>query len=219
MSPQGGSAPQPGAEGGGAAETGAQASAPPERPRRRLWLVALPLVLFLALAGLFFSRLETGGDPSRIPSALVGRPAPVVALPALDGLKRADGTSVPGVDIAALAGKPTLVNVWASWCGPCREEHPLLMQLAKDGRINLVGINYKDAPENARRFLGQYGLPYQAVGVDPKGRAAIEWGVYGVPETFLLSKDGTIMHKFVGPLTPDAVANTLLPLLARLTAN
>lgn len=185
-------------------------------PRRRLWLVALPLVLFLALAGLFLSRLETGGDPSRIPSALVGRPAPVATLPPLEGLKGPGGVPLPGIDIAALAGKPALVNVWASWCAPCREEHPILMQLAKDPRFALVGINYKDAPENARRFLGQYGLPYAAVGVDPKGRAAIDWGVYGVPETFVLAKDGTIAHKFVGPLTPEAVATTLLPLMARL---
>lgn len=191
----------------------------PARPRRRLWLVALPLVLFLALAGLFFSRLETGGDPSRIPSALVGKAAPRIALPPLDGLKGPGGTPLPGIDLAALAGKPTLVNVWASWCGPCRDEHPVLMQLAKDGRFNLVGINYKDAPENARRFLGQYGLPYQAVGVDPKGRAAIDWGVYGVPETFVVAKDGTIAHKFVGPLTPEAVTTKLLPLIARLSEN
>ncbi|MFG1370889.1 DsbE family thiol:disulfide interchange protein [Xanthobacter oligotrophicus] len=189
------------------------------RPRRRLWLVALPLVLFLALAGLFFSRLETGGDPSRIPSALVGKAAPKAALPPLDGLKGPGGAPLPGIDLAALAGKPTLVNVWASWCGPCRDEHPVLMQLAKDGRFNLVGINYKDAPENARRFLGQYGLPYQAVGVDPKGRAAIDWGVYGVPETFVVAKDGTIVHKFVGPLTPEAVNTTLLPLIARLSGS
>ena len=188
------------------------------RGGRRLWLVALPLVLFLALAGLFLSRLETGGDPSRIPSALVGKAAPTIALPPLEGLKGPGGAPLPGIDLAALAGKPTLVNVWASWCGPCRDEHPVLMQLAKDGRFNLVGINYKDAPENARRFLGQYGLPYQAVGVDPKGRAAIEWGVYGVPETFVVARDGTIAHKFVGPLTPEVVNGTLLPLIARLSS-
>ncbi|MFS8037229.1 DsbE family thiol:disulfide interchange protein [Xanthobacter sp. AM11] len=193
--------------------------APAQRPRRRLWLVALPLVIFLALAGLFFSRLETGGDPSRVPSPLVGRPAPVVSLPPLEGLKLADGTAVPGIDTAALAGKPALVNVWASWCVPCRDEHPILMQLAKDGRFTLVGINYKDAPDNARRFLGQYGMPFAAVGVDGKGRAAIDWGVYGVPETFVLARDGTIVHKFVGPLTPEAVSGTLLPLMARLSGN
>lgn len=189
----------------------------PARPRRRLWLVALPLVVFLALAGLFFSRLESGNDPSRIPSALVNKPAPAITLAPLPGLKGPDGAPLPGIDLPALAGKPALVNVWASWCGPCREEHPILMQLAKDPRFSLVGINYKDAPDNARRFLGQYGLPYKAVGVDPNGRAAIEWGVYGVPETFVLSKDGIIVHKFVGPLTPEAVSGTLLPLMARLS--
>lgn len=197
----------------------AEPELPVAAPRRRAWLVALPLVLFLGLAALFFSRLETGGDPSRIPSALVGKAAPTIPLPPLEGLKAPDGAQMPGIDIAALGGKPALVNVWASWCAPCREEHPVLMQLAKDGRFALVGINYKDAPENARRFLGQYGLPYHAVGVDPKGRAAIEWGVYGVPETFVLAKDGTIAHKFVGPLTPEVVTGTLLPLIARLSGN
>jgi cytochrome c biogenesis protein CcmG/thiol:disulfide interchange protein DsbE len=186
-------------------------------PRRRAWLVLLPLVIFLALAGLFLTRLETGGDPSRVPSVLVGRKAPAMTLPALPDLRKA-GVSVPGIDTAALAGKPTLVNVWASWCGPCREEHPLLMKLAQDPRLSLVGLNYKDAPENARRFLGQYGMPYEAVGVDPNGRAAIEWGVYGVPETFVLAKDGTIAHKFVGPLTPEAVTTTLQPLIEKLAA-
>jgi len=194
----------------------------PEMPRRaaakrRTWLVLLPLVIFLALAALFFSRLETGGDPSRVPSALVGRPAPQVTLEPLEGLNRA-GVPVPGFDVAGLKGKPTLVNVWASWCAPCREEHPLLMQLAQDPRFRLVGLNYKDAPENARRFLGQYGLPYAAVGVDPRGRAAIDWGVYGVPETFVLDRNGLIVHKFVGPLTEQAVTGTLLPLIEKLSA-
>ncbi|MFG1393871.1 DsbE family thiol:disulfide interchange protein [Xanthobacter agilis] len=187
------------------------------KPRRRLWLVALPLVLFLALAALFFSRLETGGDPSRIPSALVGRPAPQVVLEPLPGLNRGS-EPVPGFDVAQLKGKPTLVNVWASWCAPCREEHPLLMRIAQDPRVHLVGLNYKDAPDNARRFLGQNGLPYAAVGVDPKGRAAIDWGVYGVPETFVLDRDGMIVHKFVGPLTQETVNTTLLPLIAKLSA-
>ncbi len=189
----------------------------PAAPRRRWWLVAMPLVIFLALAALFLSRLEHGGDPSRVPSALIGRKVPDTVLPPLDGLMRA-GAPVPGIDSATFAGKPTLVNIWASWCVPCREEHPLLMQLAQDKRFNLVGLNYKDQPENARRFLGEFGLPYAAVGVDPKGRAAIEWGVYGVPETFVVAKDGTIAHKFVGPLTPDAIKNTLEPLIAKLSA-
>lgn len=193
------------------------ADAAPRAPRRRLWLVALPLVVFLGLAALFLSRLENGGDPSRVPSALIGRKAPATVLAPLEGLVRA-GVPVPGLDTATFADKPTLVNVWASWCVPCREEHPVLMKLGQDPRIRLVGLNYKDQPENARRFLGQFGLPFSAVGVDPKGRSAIEWGVYGVPETFVLAKDGTVAQKFVGPLTPERVATELDPLIAKLSA-
>lgn len=187
------------------------------KPARRLnWLIVLPLALFAALAGLFLVRLFAG-DPSRIPSALIGRPAPLAQLPPLPGLNR-DGQPVPGLDVAALKGKVVLVNVWASWCAPCREEHPLLMALARDPRLQVVGINYKDAPDNARRFLGQNGLPFSAVGVDPNGRAAIDWGVYGVPESFLLAPDGTIAHKFVGPLSEASVKDTLLPLVQKLSA-
>jgi cytochrome c biogenesis protein CcmG/thiol:disulfide interchange protein DsbE len=163
--------------------------------------VALPLVLFAALAALFLLRLH-GGDPSKIPSALIGRPAPQTALPALEGLVR-DGTQVPGLDPAAFKGKVSLVNVWASWCVPCHDEAPLLTDLAKDDRLQLVGINYKDAPDNARRFLGRYGNPFGIVGVDANGRAAIEWGVYGVPETFIVGREGTIVYKMVGPVTPE----------------
>lgn len=190
---------------------------PPAPRRRRLWVLAVPLVVFMGLAALFFSQLVSGNDPSKLPSALVGRAAPAVVLPPLEGLMAA-GQPVPGLDVAALKGKPALVNIWASWCAPCRQEHPLLMELAKDPRFTLTGLNYKDTPENARRFLGQYGLPYEAVGVDPRGRAAIDWGVYGVPETFVLDRDGNIVHKFVGPLTPAVVNDTLLPLIARLSA-
>ncbi|MBA4790027.1 MAG: DsbE family thiol:disulfide interchange protein [Rhizobiales bacterium] len=195
----------------------APVSPAPEAPRRRLWLIALPVLLFAALALLFLFRLFAG-DPSRIPSALIGRPAPLVELAPLPGLAR-EGRPVPGLDPAALKGRVTLVNVWASWCAPCREEHPLLMALAQDPRLRVVGINYKDAPDNARRFLGQNGLPFAAVGVDPNGRAAIDWGVYGVPESFLVAPDGTIAHKFVGPLTEASVKDTLLPLVAKLSAS
>jgi cytochrome c biogenesis protein CcmG/thiol:disulfide interchange protein DsbE len=171
-----------------------EAPAPP-RPRRLVLLV--PLALFVALAAVFLVRLESGTDISEIPSALVGKPAPEFTLPALDG------AGVPGLSRADLAGKVTLVNVFASWCGPCRAEHPQLELLAADKRIQVVGINYKDVPENARRFLGQLGNPYAAIGVDARGRAAIDWGVYGVPETFLVGKDGTIVRKFIGPIMPD----------------
>jgi cytochrome c biogenesis protein CcmG/thiol:disulfide interchange protein DsbE len=165
---------------------------------RRL-LIALPLVAFMALAALFYSRLGAG-DPSALPSVLIGKPAPANTLPPLEGLQR-DGASVPGLDPAQFQGNITIVNVWASWCVPCRDEAALLVRLAADKRFRIVGINYKDEPENARRFLARFGNPYQAVGVDRIGRAAIDWGVYGVPETFVVGRDGRIVFKLVGPIT------------------
>jgi cytochrome c biogenesis protein CcmG, thiol:disulfide interchange protein DsbE len=176
-------------------------------PPRRRWLMALPLVAFAALAALFWFGLQAG-DPSRIPSALIGRPAPQTALPALDGLV-ANGSQVPGLDPKMFKGKVSLVNVWASWCVPCHDEAPLLTQLGQDKRLQLVGINYKDSPDNARRFLGRYGNPFGIVGVDGNGRAAIEWGVYGVPETFIVGRDGTILYKLVGPVTPENIDTVL----------
>lgn len=166
-------------------------------------LYLLPVLAFTALAALFLLRLYAG-DPSRVPSALIGRAAPALALAPLPGLMR-DGAPAPGLSGDDFRGAITVVNVWASWCGPCRQEHPLLMELAKNPAVRVVGINYKDNPENARRFLGALGNPYAAVGVDPSGRAAIEWGVYGVPETFVVGPDGTIRHKHIGPLTPEAM--------------
>ena len=170
---------------------------------RRPLLMALPLLFFLGLAMLFWFRLGDG-DPSRIPSALIGHPAPQTVLPPLGGLL-ADGVQVPGLDPAIMKGRISLVNVWASWCVPCHDEAPLLTRLSKDKRLQLVGINYKDTPDNARRFLGRYGNPFDVVGVDGNGRAAIEWGVYGVPETFIVGREGTILYKLVGPITPDNV--------------
>ncbi len=184
--------------------------------RRFPLLLTIPAILFVALAGLFLVRLFAG-DPSRIPSALIGRPAPTASLPPLPGLVR-DGVALPGLSASTFAGKVTLVNVWASWCAPCREEHPLLMALSRHPNLQMVGINYKDAPDNARRFLGQYGLPFSAVGVDPNGRAAIDWGVYGVPESFLVGPDGAIAYKFVGPLNEATVKDVLLPLVTKLSA-
>jgi cytochrome c biogenesis protein CcmG/thiol:disulfide interchange protein DsbE len=172
----------------------------PGRPGIRL-LYLLPGLTFAALAALFLLRLFSG-DPSRVPSALIGQPAPEFALAPLPGLA-AGGQPVPGLATSDLTqGRVTVVNVWASWCGPCRQEHPALMELAKDASVRVVGINYKDDPESARRFLGALGNPFAAVGMDPNGRAAIDWGVYGVPETFVLAPDGRIRHKQVGPLTP-----------------
>ena len=176
-------------------------------PQSRRWLVLLPLLGFIALAGIFLLRLH-GGDPSKIPSALIGRPAPQTALPALEGLVN-DGTQVPGLDPAAFKGKVSVVNIWASWCVPCHDEAPLLTKLGQDKRLQFVGINYKDAADNARRFLGRYGNPFGIVGVDGNGRASIEWGVYGVPETFVVGREGTIVYKMVGPVTPDNVDTVL----------
>ncbi|MBZ9861269.1 DsbE family thiol:disulfide interchange protein [Mesorhizobium sp. CA15] len=175
-----------------------------EAPRRRLF-VLLPLLVFLGLAGLFLSQLLSGRDTSEIPSALIGLPAPQTDLPPLEG------TSLPGLASKDFTGKVTLVNVFASWCAPCREEHPVLLGLSQDKRFTLAALNYKDQPENARRFLGELGNPYQAIGVDPAGRAAIDWGVYGVPETFVIGKDGKIAYKHVGPLTPESARDLLLP--------
>jgi cytochrome c biogenesis protein CcmG, thiol:disulfide interchange protein DsbE len=182
-------------------------TAPDAPPRSRRWLVALPLVVFMVIAALFLVRLY-GGDPSRIPSALIGRPAPPTPLPALEGLVR-NGAPVPGIDPALFRGKVSVVNVWASWCVPCHEEAPLLTGLARDARLQIVGINYKDSADNARRFLGRYGNPFAAVGVDGNGRASIEWGVYGVPETFVVGRDGTIRYKMVGPVTPANLDSVL----------
>jgi len=177
------------------------------RPRRLRFLLMLPLVVFLALAALFFVRLGAG-DPGRIPSALIGQKAPTTALAAVSGLER-DGKPLPGLDSADFAGRVTLVNVWASWCVPCHDEVPFLERLGADPRIRLVGINYKDEADNARRFLGRYGNPFAASGTDPDGRAAIDWGVYGVPETFLVGRDGKIAFKLVGPITGDNFQNVL----------
>jgi cytochrome c biogenesis protein CcmG/thiol:disulfide interchange protein DsbE len=181
----------------------------PATPPKRRWLMALPLVVFAALALLFWFRLGDS-DISRIPSALIGHAAPKTTLPALSGLV-SDGKPVPGIDPATFEGKVSLVNVWASWCVPCHGEAPLLTELAKDRRVQFVGINYKDAPDNARRFLGRYGNPFGAVGVDDNGRASIEWGVYGVPETFVVGRNGTIVYKLVGAITPDNVDTVLKP--------
>jgi cytochrome c biogenesis protein CcmG, thiol:disulfide interchange protein DsbE len=179
-------------------------------------LVLIPLVAFLGLAALFFVRLGSG-DPSALPSALIGKLAPSVDLPPVDGLTH-DGKQVPGLANADFLGKVTLVNVWASWCVPCHEEAPLLMQLAQDPRIRVAGINYKDQPENARRFLGRYGNPFAVSGADPSGRAAIEWGVYGVPETFVVGRDGKIAFKLVGPITPENLQEKLVPAIEKALA-
>ena len=176
---------------------------------RRL-IVLLPLVVFLALAALFFFRLGSG-DPSRIPSALIGRPAPETNLAAGTGPARARRQAAARHRAADFKGAVTLVNVWASWCVPCHDEAPLLNTLSEDSRIRVVGINYKDQPDNARRFLGRHGNPFVAAGADGNGRASMEWGVYGVPETFIVGRDGKIAYKLVGPITEQNLERVIKP--------
>ncbi|MFM9941377.1 MAG: DsbE family thiol:disulfide interchange protein [Hyphomicrobiaceae bacterium] len=186
---------------------------PAGQRRRHLGLLLAPALLFGALAGLFFFALQKG-DPSKIPSALIGKPAPQFTLAAVEGMMEG-GRPVATFQRADLAaGTPTVVNFWASWCLPCVDEHPLLLELKKRAGINIVGVNYKDQPANARRFLSRYGNPFSAVGADPAGKAAIEWGVYGMPETFVVDGRGTIVYKHVGPISPEALETRILPAIA-----
>lgn len=193
-----------------------QSARPIDALRRRARLLA-PLAVFAALAFAFFDRLRSGDDPARIPSPLVNKPAPDLDLPPLQNVF-IDRQPVPGLKRADLLGQVTLVNVWASWCIPCRDEHPVLERLATDTRFRVVGLNFKDQPDNARRFLNQYGNPFRNIGVDASGRTGIEWGVYGVPETFLVDAAGTIRYKFVGPLTDRSVAAMLMPEIEKVLA-
>ncbi len=178
----------------------------------RSFLAFLPLFFFAALAVLFLLRLFAG-DASRLPSALIGKQVPHFDLPPLPGL----ANSRPGfADQDLRQGQVTLVNVFASWCMPCHQETPLLLalaenqNLAKEG-VKLVGIAYKDEPENTRRFLGQAGDPFSRIGIDEDGRTGIDFGVYGVPETFIVKGDGTIAYKFVGPISDQSLRETILP--------
>ena len=186
-----------------------QASPSTSRGRSRYVLALLPLLVFGGFAAIaakmLYEQDVNGLDVSAIPSALIGTKAPALALPPLEG------SNVPALTDAAITGKLTLVNVFASWCVPCRQEHPMLKELSKDKRLNIVGINYKDKADNAVRFLGELGNPYAAIGIDPNGRAAIDWGVYGIPETYLVGPDGTILYKKVGPIDVTTYERELIP--------
>lgn len=167
----------------------------------------IPAGLFALIAG-FFLIAVFRGDPSNVPSALIGREVPAFTLAAVDGLDR------PGLSTADFGrGTPVIVNVFASWCVPCRDEHPLLIELKRRTALPLYGIDYKDDAEAARRFLDELGNPFDRIGADPKGRASIDWGVYGVPETYIVDGEGRIAYKHVGPLTQDIVEAEILPAL------
>jgi cytochrome c biogenesis protein CcmG, thiol:disulfide interchange protein DsbE len=189
-----------------------------DQPRRGFGWVAAPALIFAAVAALFAFAL-TSGDPSKLPSALIGKPVPQTEFPALEGLQDAN-SPVPGFTSADLGhGKVSVVNFWASWCSPCIEEQPLLIELQSRSGVDLYGINYKDQTTSARRFLGRYGNPFAASGADANGRAAIEWGVYGVPETFIIGRDGKIAYKLVGPVTLENIQQVLKPEIEKALAS
>lgn len=178
----------------------------------------LPVVIFVVIAG-FFAMALRSGDPSLLPSTLVGKPVPQTTFPPVEGLEQAQGTPEAGFTSADLAkGKISVVNYWASWCVPCVDEHPMLEQLKAASGVDIYGINYKDQPAAARRFLGRYGNPFTAVGTDSDGRAAIDWGVYGTPETFIVNGKGDVIYKHVGPITPASLETKLLPIIAKAKA-
>jgi cytochrome c biogenesis protein CcmG/thiol:disulfide interchange protein DsbE len=183
----------------------------------RAMFVLLPLILFLGLTLVFVIQLRSGDDESILPSTLIGKVASNLDLPPLSGLSKR-GEPVPGIATTMTKGHLTLVSFWASWCEPCREEQPLLLRPANDNNLMLIGVDYKDHGSNARNFLDKFGNPFDAVGVDRTGDAGIEWGVYGIPETFLVSTNGIVLYKHVGPLTVAAIRNELVPRIRRALA-
>jgi len=168
---------------------------------KRLLLFALPLLAFMALAFLFLSRL--GENNQELPTALAGKPLPAFSLPALDG-----NTNISDQDLRG----PLLLNVWATWCPACYEEHPFLLALAQSG-VTIIGLNYKDDAAAARQFLAERGSPYRQVIVDADGRLGFDLGVYGAPETFVIDANGVVLHRLVGVVTPENFAAELAPLL------
>lgn len=186
-----------------------QTSGPvPGRAKRKMSLLAFaPLLVVLILGGVFGYQLVFGDPANEIPSALIGQPVPAVALAPLED------SGVPGFGPDHFEGQVTLLNVFASWCAPCRQEHPMLMALADDERFAIFGINQKDQPADARRFLSTLGNPYDRIGVDPDGRASIEWGVYGVPETFLIGPDGVVLYKHIGVFDERHVRDIFMPII------
>jgi cytochrome c biogenesis protein CcmG/thiol:disulfide interchange protein DsbE len=173
----------------------------------RIVLVLLPLVALAGLIAVFAMSIDR--DPNFVQSVLIDKPAPAFVLPPIDGL------DVPGFDTAALKGEVTVVNVFASWCIPCRDEHPLLVTLKERSGARLFGINQRDAPENARAFLTELGNPYDAIGADTNNRVSIDWGVYGVPETFVINAEGVITYKHIGPISERTLEEQVLPAIEK----
>ncbi len=175
------------------------------RPRRLRFLI--PVMIFALLALMLGWGLTS--NPREIPSALIDKPVPQFSLPPVQG-------RTLGLSSSDLVGEVSLVNVFASWCVACREEHPLFMRMKADGDVPIHGLDYKDPPDSAAKWLDTWGDPYTRTGADLNGRVAIDWGVYGVPETFVITKAGRIAHKHIGPLTPQVLDDTILPLIRRL---
>lgn len=177
------------------------------RPLRRKAVWLLPITIFIIIA--IFLGIGLTRDPRYVPSPLIDKPVPVFDLPAVQGRTH-------GLSSNDLNGNVSLVNVFASWCVACREEHPFLMQLKKDGAIPIHGLNYKDEPADAAAWLDRFGDPYTRTGADIEGRVGIEWGVYGVPETFVISADGHIAYKHIGPVKPQDWDEKILPVIQQL---
>ncbi len=177
-------------------------------PGNRLRLAGyIPLLVFLVMAVFFAIGLTM--NPRDIPSPLIGKPVPEFSLPPVQG-------PTLGLSSAELRGQVSLVNVFASWCVACSEEHPVLMRLSESGIVPIHGLNYKDKPDDAQAWLNQLGDPYTRTGADISGRVEIDWGVYGVPETFVIDRDGIIVHKHIGPITPEALRDTIMPIITKL---
>lgn len=184
-----------------------------EKSKPKIWSSILPLFIFLGIAGASYSLLSTEGrNVSALPSALIDKPAPELSVPELKGLS-VNGEQIPGMTPGMFKDKISIVNVFASWCVPCRQEHPQIVKLGEDDRLQIVGINQRDSTKNALGFLAELGNPYDSVGVDRSGRASIEWGVYGVPETFIVNHEGRIIFKHVGPISRRSLEEKLMPII------
>ena len=179
----------------------------PRGPRSIRWALLAPLALFAAIAVLLGIGLTL--NPREVPSPLIGKAVPELTLPPVKG-------RTFGLSSADLKGEVSLVNVFASWCVACKDEHPVFMQMKREGLVPLHGLNYKDRPEDAQKWLDELGDPYMRTGADLDGGVGIDWGVYGVPETFVVDREGRIAYKHIGPVTPEILERKLRPLIARL---